>query len=109
VNYVETIFLTDLIRGPEFPFGTAPTETLPKFSGTISERAWLPIQRSESAVRARGFVSLEKAASDREIRALLGQRLREQCDIVQQIPVSERLSELIERLVQLEGREREPE
>lgn len=64
----------------------------------------------EGAVPARGFVTLEKAASDREIRALLGQRLREQYDIVEQIPVSERLSKLIERLVQrLEGRQSEPE
>jgi hypothetical protein len=65
---------------------------------------------ADGAVPARGFVSLEKAASDREIRALLGQRLREQYDIVQQIPLSERLSKLIERLVQhLEGRQSEPE
>jgi hypothetical protein len=65
---------------------------------------------AEGAVPAKGFVSLEKAASDREIRALLGQRLRKEYDIVQQISVSERLSKLIERLVQrLEGRESEPE
>jgi hypothetical protein len=65
---------------------------------------------AEGAVPTRGLLSLEKAASDREIRALLGQRLREQYNIVQQVPVSERLSKLIERLVQrLEGRQSEPE
>ena len=65
---------------------------------------------AESAVPAKSLLSLEKAASSREIRACLGQRLGEYRDSVRQIPVSERLTEVLEQLVQrLEDRERKPE
>ena len=57
----------------------------------------------------RALVTREKAASDRKIRALLGQRFRQHCDSLQQIPLSERLIEIVEQLIQrLEERVSEP-